>query len=176
MKKRLFPVLLVLAIFAGCASKGDNSTTDTTSTQALPAPKILVAGPATTMINPAVVDTGTKTAGPITLTSNTAAPNKIVIAVIFNAKLNQSVTVTSSAGGGDVADFSNADGGNLFPQVVAGPAKGVTYTITATAGGKPYTSVTANGGAVAPDDTQTFTDAGGDSVTVFVVDLGSPNP
>jgi hypothetical protein len=173
MKKSLIPVLLVIAIFGGCQKNGSSGTTDTTKVAALPAASL--AGPATTMITPAVVSpVDPKVAGPIIVTSNTPTPNKICIAVIFNAQPNQTVKVTNMQGA-DIADFPDAHNNN-FPQVLPGPMQGVTYRITATVNGNAYTNVTPNVGNSTSDDAQTFTDNNNNSVTVFVMDLGTANP
>ena len=176
MKKSLIPVLLVLAVFAGCTSKGNNTTTDTTAaTQQAMLPHTYKVGPATTMINPAVVNPAPPPAiSPITLTS----ANNIGIEVIFNGNLGQTVTVTNNPGGGAVANFASADGGNTLSDILTPPGAG-GYTITpATAGGNSYTHVTPNlinvVGNHLPDE-QTFTDGAGNMVTIFVVDCGPVN-
>ncbi len=159
MKKILLPALFIL-LLGGCTHKHKKP--------------IGVADQPTTMIDPSVVNpVPSPSAGPITITATQPA-NQIVIAAIFSGP-NTSQTVTVRSGSTTLASFSNAPGGNTASQIVPGPGKGVTYTLNALVGTKPYVAVLdVPNVANEPDIATMYSDASGDSVTVFVTDLGTP--
>ncbi len=159
-------MLALLIAFGGlgCTKKTGNANSDSTTTGA---------GTATTQLQPPIVAPGPPpAAGPIRVTSSSQPADRISVSAVWaGPSINQTVTVTTSAGGATLASFSNAVGGTTSA-TLPGPGIGVTYTITSLVNGIPYTGVTnVPNNPNEPNIVSTYTDGGGNSVVVTVSDL-----
>lgn len=161
MKKVLIPILLGF-LLGGCQHHNKGGGTGT--------------GVTTTITPSQLLPTTPPTAGPIMVTSRQPANEILITALFAGSNLTQSVAVTTSKGGDTIASFSNSPTGNKSPILLSGPGDSVVYSIFATVGKRPYTQITNVPNVIGePDIAGVYSDGLGDTVTVFVTDLGTPS-